>query len=72
MNDNTKKIISYLLVVLVLFVAVLVILNIWDIIVLDFVMKRIFLSLLTIFGAVAVITAIVSIMHNDNSRQMPK
>jgi len=66
-NNNVKKIISYFLVVLVVFFTVIALLNIWELINLDFVMRKIFLSLLVIFGAIAVVLFIFSVLVGDSS-----
>ena len=71
-NNTVKKFISYFLVILVVFFTVVALLNIWEIIDLDFVMRKIFMSLLVIFGSVAVVLFIFSVLLNDNSEEKSK
>ena len=65
MTNNVKKIISYFLLILVVFFTVIALLNIWEIINLEYVMRKIFMSLLVIFGAVAIVLFIFSVLIND-------
>ena len=67
-SSSVKKIISYFLVILVVFFTIVALLNIWEIINLEFVMRKIFMSLLAIFGAVAVVLFIFSVLITDSTR----
>ena len=64
-----KKTVAYILVGLVLIFTVLSILGIWDVIDLDYIMKKILLSLV-IFAASAVILFIFTILAKEE--QPPK
>jgi len=68
-TKGAKKLISYFLVVLIIFFTGLALLDIWEIIDLENVMRKIFLSLLVILGAVAVVTFIFSVIVQDNGKE---
>ncbi|MFO7656705.1 MAG: hypothetical protein R6W78_06525 [Bacteroidales bacterium] len=65
MDNSMKKTVAYILIGLVLVFTVLSILGIWEVIDLDFIMKKIILSLLVVFAASAVILFIFSILTKD-------
>jgi hypothetical protein len=64
-----KKIISYVLIILVLVFTIIAILGIWDVINLEEVMNKILKSLLVIFAASAVILFIVSVFVKDDQKK---
>ncbi len=70
MDNTMKKTVAYILVGLVLIFTVLSILGIWDVIDLDYIMKKILLSLVVIFAASAVILFIFTILAKEE--QAPK
>lgn len=71
MGNSIKKVISYLLIVIILVFTVIALLGIWDIIVLEDIIRKMILSLLVIFAASAVILFIFSVMIKD-SDSMPE
>lgn len=66
MATSIKKIISYVLIVMVLFFTVIALLGIWDVINLDDIIKKMFVSLMVIFAAAAVILFIFSVLIRDD------
>ncbi|MBN2611549.1 MAG: hypothetical protein JXB00_08340 [Bacteroidales bacterium] len=66
MDNTMKKTVAYILIGLVLVFTVLSILGIWEVIDLDYIMKKIVLSLLVVFAASAVILFIFSILAKDD------
>lgn len=66
MDNAMKKTVAYILIGLVLTFTVLSILGIWEVINLDFIMKKIIYSLLVVFAASAVILFIFTILVKDN------
>ncbi len=70
MDNTMKKTVAYILVGLVLIFTVLSILGIWDVIDLDYIMKKILFSLVVIFAASAVILFILTILAKEE--QPPK
>ncbi|MBN2213127.1 MAG: hypothetical protein JW723_02695 [Bacteroidales bacterium] len=66
MDNALKKTVAYILIGLVLTFTVLAILGIWEVINLDYILKKIVLSLLVVFAASAVILFVFSILIRDN------
>jgi succinate dehydrogenase hydrophobic anchor subunit len=65
MNTSVKKIISYFMIILVLIFTIIALLGIWDIISLDDIIKKMFVSLMVVFAAAAVILFIFSVLIKD-------
>ena len=65
MNNIVKKISSYVLVTLVLVFTILALLAIWDVIDLEDVLRKIFLSLFVIFVAAVVVLFIFSVLIKE-------
>jgi hypothetical protein len=65
MNTSVKKIISYFMITLVLIFTIIALLGIWDIISLDEIIRKMFVSLMVIFAAAAVILFIFSVLIKD-------
>ena len=65
MNTSVKKIISYFMIILVLIFTIIALLGIWDIISLDEIIRKMFVSLMVIFVAAAVILFIFSVLIKD-------
>lgn len=65
MNTSVKKIISYFMIVLVLVFTIIALLGIWEIISLEDIIKKMFVSLMVIFAAAAVILFIFSVLIRD-------
>jgi hypothetical protein len=65
MNTSVKKIISYFMITLVLIFTIIALLGIWDIISLDDIIKKMFVSLMVVFAAAAVILFIFSVLIKD-------
>jgi len=70
MGNSVKRIISYLLIGLVVIFTVLALLGIWDIISLEEIVRKMFLSLMVVFAASAVILFIFSVLIKDSD--LPK
>ncbi len=68
MDNALKKTVAYILIGLVLTFTVLSILGIWEVINLDYILKKIVLSLLVVFAASAVILFIFTILIRDNGQ----
>jgi hypothetical protein len=66
MDNALKKTVAYILIGLVLTFTVISILGIWEVINLDYILKKIVLSLLVIFAASAVILFIFTILIRNN------
>jgi hypothetical protein len=66
MNKTVKKVISYFLIALVLLFTALALLGIWDIISLEDIIKKMFVSLMVVFAAAAVILFIFSVLIRDD------
>jgi hypothetical protein len=64
-----KKVVSYILIVLVILFTVVALLGIWDIIDLEHVMTRIMYSLIVIFAASAVVLFIFNVIVKDNNKE---
>lgn len=66
MNSIFKKTLGYLLITLIIFFTIISLLAIWDIINIQFIFRKIFLSILTIFITVLILYFIIStIFKND-------
>ena len=65
MNKTVKKVISYFLISLVLLFTAVALLGIWDIISLEDIIKKMFVSLMVVFAAAAVILFIFSVLIRD-------
>jgi hypothetical protein len=70
MGNSIKKVISYLLLGLVVIFTVIALLGIWDIISLEEIVRKMFLSLMVVFAASAVILFIFSVLIKDSD--LPK
>lgn len=68
MDNALKKTVAYILISLVLVFTVLSILGIWEVISLDYILRKIVLSLLVVFAASAVILFIFTILIRDNGQ----
>lgn len=66
MSNAIKRIISYLLIGLVVIFTVIALLGIWDIISLEEIIRKMFLSLMVVFAASAVILFIFSVLIKDS------
>jgi heme A synthase len=66
MGNSVKKVISYLLIGLVVIFTLLALLGIWDVISLEEIVRKMFLSLMVIFAASAVILFIFSVLIKDS------
>jgi hypothetical protein len=66
MSHSVKKVISYFLITLVLVFTILALLGIWDIISLEDIIKKMFVSLMVVFAAAAVILIIFSVLIRDD------
>jgi hypothetical protein len=70
MGNSVKKVISYLLIGLVVVFTVIALLGIWNIISLEEIVRKMFLSLMVVFAASAVILFIFSVLVKDSD--LPK
>ncbi len=70
MDKSVKKVVSYILIVLVLIFTVIAVLGVWEIIDLNNIVQKIMTSLLIIFAASAVVLFIFSVLIKDN--ELPK
>ena len=66
MINSIKKVISYFLIALVILFTVIALLGIWDIISLDEIIRKMFVSLMVVFAAAAVILFIFSVLIKDD------
>jgi hypothetical protein len=66
MSTTVKKVISYFLIVLVLIFTIIALLGIWDLISLEDIIRKMFVSLMVVFAAAAVILFIFSVLIKDN------
>ena len=71
MNTSVKKIISYFMIILVLIFTIIALLGIWEIISLDDIIKKMFVSLMVVFAAAAVILFIFSVLIRDQESDNP-
>ncbi len=69
MNTSVKKIISYFMIILVLIFTIIALLGIWEIISLDDIIKKMFVSLMVVFAAAAVILFIFSVLIRDEGHE---
>jgi len=69
MTTSLKKIISYILIVLVLLFTVIALLGIWDVIELEDIVRKMFVSLMVIFAASAVILFIFAVLIKENEHK---
>ena len=65
MNTSVKKVISYFMIALVLIFTVIALLGIWEIISLEEIIRKMFVSLMVVFAAAAVILFIFSVLIRD-------
>jgi len=70
MESSLKKITSYFLVLIILMFTVIGILGIWDLIDLDFILQKIFQTLIVIFCSTALILFVFSVLlkEKDNNQ----
>jgi uncharacterized membrane protein YccC len=66
---TVKKIVSYLLILLVLVFTVIAILGIWEVIDLDNVLRKIMSSLIVIFAAAAVVLFIFAVLIKEPEKR---
>jgi hypothetical protein len=71
MNKTVKKVISYFLIALVLLFTAIALLGIWDIISLEDIIKKMFVSLMVVFAAAAVILFIFSVLIREDEPDQP-
>jgi len=62
MSSSVKKVISYFLIGLVLVFTIIALLGIWELISLEDIIKKMFVSLMVVFAAAAVILFIFSVL----------
>jgi hypothetical protein len=67
---KVKKIIAYTLSVLVLLFSIIAILGIWEIVDIEFLISRMFKSLMVVLAAAAVVVLIFSILDRPERREM--
>ena len=72
MNTSVKKIISYFMIILVLVFTIIALLGIWEIISLEDIVKKMFVSLMVVFAAAAVILFIFSVLIRDQDPEPPR
>lgn len=68
MDNALRKTVAYILIGLVLVFTALSILGIWEVISLDYILRKIVLSLLVVFAASAVILFIFTILIRENGQ----
>lgn len=66
MDKSVKKVVSYILIILVLLFTVIAVLGVWEFIDLSNVIQKIMSSLLIIFAASAVVLFIFAVLIKDN------
>lgn len=66
MDKSVKKVVSYVLIILVLIFTVIAVLGVWEIIDLNNIVQKIMTSLLIIFAASAVVLFIFSVLIKEN------
>ena len=69
MSSSIKKVISYFMIVLVLLFTVVALLGIWEVISLEDIIKKMFVSLMVVFAAAAVILFIFSVLIGDEGQE---
>ena len=72
MSSSIKKVISYFMIILVLVFTVIALLGIWEVISLEDIIKKMFVSLMVVFAAAAVILFIFSVLIRDEDPQLPE
>ena len=72
MSASIKKVISYFMIILVLVFTVIALLGIWEVISLDDIIKKMFVSLMVVFAAAAVILFIFSVLIRDEDPKPPQ
>ena len=72
MSASIKKIISYFMIGLVLIFTVIALLGIWEVINLDEIIRKMFVSLMVVFAAAAVILFIFSVLIRDEGPEPPQ
>ena len=65
MSASIKRVISYFMIILVLVFTVIALLGIWEVISLEDIIKKMFVSLMVVFAAAAVILFIFSVLIRD-------
>ena len=66
MSASVKRVISYFMIILVLVFTVIALLGIWEVISLEDIIKKMFVSLMVVFAAAAVILFIFSVLIRDD------
>lgn len=66
MDKSVKKIVSYILIILVLMFTVIAVLGVWEFINLSNIIQKIMSSLLIIFAASAVVLFIFTVLIKDS------
>jgi len=72
MSTSIKKVISYFMIILVLVFTVIALLGIWEVISLEDIIKKMFVSLMVVFAAAAVILFIFSVLIRDQESEPPQ
>lgn len=72
MSTSIKKVISYFMIILVLVFTVIALLGIWEVISLEDIIKKMFVSLMVVFAAAAVILFIFSVLIREQEPEAPK
>ena len=72
MSSSIKRVISYFMIILVLVFTVIALLGIWEVISLEDIIKKMFVSLMVVFAAAAVILFIFSVLIRDQEPEPPK
>ena len=65
MSSSIKKVISYFMIALVMVFTVIALLGIWEVISLEDIVKKMFVSLMVVFAAAAVILFIFTVLIKD-------
>jgi len=71
MGNSIKKVISYLLIGLVLIFTIIALLGIWEVIDLDEIIRKMFVSLMVVFAASAVILFIFAVLIKSDENKPP-
>ncbi len=69
-SRNVRKVVAYILTVLVLLFSIIAILAIWDVIDYQYLIKRLFQSLMVIMASAAVIVLIFSILDRGEKDEV--
>ena len=72
MSSSIKRVISYFMIILVLVFTVIALLGIWEVISLEDIIKKMFVSLMVVFAAAAVILFIFSVLIRDQEPEPPQ